>query len=651
MLSCVQCRRSLALGAGQCSHCGAAVVGAALALHEGIRHFSEMRYDAALKEFKRARQIAPNDPDVARCYAHGLYHAGLTDEAQKHYRALLDHDRTDVEAQYNLGQILINQGRIEQARELFGGLAEASVAIAPDRFYLGLFFGDGAEFQADCSYYLAIACWNHGETEAAEHYFHRALGLNPAHDGARRHLANLYFQARDFARAVEHLEIYLKRHGDDPARLEPTIEVRCNLGIARLELGHVSQAIEQFHRVLRDRPGHPGAIYHMNLIYEREGRYAPLEGLSPARRQGPEDPPALSALSKGGAAERDAGAVMEVHGDRPIIGKALPMQRVLRLARLAAASDANVLITGENGTGKELIARAIHNNSARRDRVFMPVNCAAIPETLIESELFGHERGAFTGAEALRIGRFEAADKGTIFLDEIGELDLNMQVKLLRFIQEREFSRVGGTETLSVDVRLIAATNRDLERLLEEGLFRQDLFFRLNVLPIHVPPLRERVEDIPLLVDFFVEKYGKGSVRRESIVGEDDMRILTEYEWPGNIRELENVIERATVLGTQVVSILQGIAHRRRARERESPPAASGPRSGPSAPSAAAAHALRPTGWEPLTIRELERLHILRTLEYTAGKRSVAARLLGINPATLWRKMKTIDAGPPSRQP
>ena len=230
-----------------------------------------------------------------------------------------------------------------------------------------------------------------------------------------------------------------------------------------------------------------------------------------------------------------------------LIGKSKPMQAVYTLVEKVAGSRVNVLVTGESGTGKELVARAIHYQGERKDKPFIPINCGAIPENLLESELFGHEKGSFTGAISQKEGLIESASGGTLFLDEIGELPAMMQVKLLRVLQERELRRVGGTKNIPVDVRLIAATNKDLEVEVAEGRFREDLFYRLNVIPVHIPPLRERREDIPLLIEHFIEKSLEGKKLR---VAEAAMRRLLDYNWPGNVRELENIVERCLVLIT-----------------------------------------------------------------------------------------------------
>ncbi|MEO8681377.1 MAG: sigma-54 dependent transcriptional regulator, partial [Vicinamibacterales bacterium] len=234
-----------------------------------------------------------------------------------------------------------------------------------------------------------------------------------------------------------------------------------------------------------------------------------------------------------------------------IIGRSRPIRDVISRAELVAESKSTVLITGETGTGKELVARAIHARSAQRNMPMIKVNCAAIPETLLESELFGHVRGAFTGATFTKKGRFALAEGGTIFLDEIGTIALSVQAKLLRVLQDREFEPLGAERTQRVDVRVIAATNRDLRQLVAEGRFREDLFYRLNVIPIEMPPLRERREDIPMLVDHFVRRFAERTGKRIDGVDEAAMTELTRYEWPGNVRELENTIERAVVLTTE----------------------------------------------------------------------------------------------------
>jgi formate hydrogenlyase transcriptional activator len=246
-----------------------------------------------------------------------------------------------------------------------------------------------------------------------------------------------------------------------------------------------------------------------------------------------------------------------------IVGQSSALRRVLNLVDTVAPSDSTVLLLGETGTGKELIARAIHERSRRRDRTFVKLNCAAIPTGLLESELFGHERGAFTGAIAQKIGRLELADQGTLFLDEVGDIPIEIQPKLLRALQEREFERLGSNRTKQVDVRLVAATNRDLEKMMADREFRSDLYYRLNVFPIRIPPLRERPEDIPLLVRYFTQKYGRRMQKQIESIPAKAMKKLSTWHWPGNIRELENFIERSVILtrGTALQAPIAELGH------------------------------------------------------------------------------------------
>jgi formate hydrogenlyase transcriptional activator len=296
-----------------------------------------------------------------------------------------------------------------------------------------------------------------------------------------------------------------------------------------------------------------------------------------------------------------------------IIGNGPALQSVLEQVELVGPTDSTVLILGETGTGKELIARAVHNVSLRFGRPFIKLNCAAIPLDLLESELFGHEKGAFTGAIAQRVGRFEAANGGTLFLDEIGDVPLALQAKLLRVLQEQEFERLGSTYTHHVDVRVVAATNQDLAGLVAQKQFRIDLFYRLNVFPIAVPPLRRRLEDIPVLVTHFVENYCTRMSRHISSISKDAMDTLMRHPWPGNIRELQNVIERAVILTTGDTLQL------------------------PALPSTT------PIRTEPMTLEEAERDHILKALEesnWVVGGKSGAAARLGLKRTTLIDKMR-----------
>jgi DNA-binding NtrC family response regulator len=321
-----------------------------------------------------------------------------------------------------------------------------------------------------------------------------------------------------------------------------------------------------------------------------------------------------------------------------LVGNHPSIQRLKDLIRTVADSDSTVLVLGDSGTGKELVARAIHQMSDRDDRPLIPVNCGAIPEDLLESELFGHVKGAFTGASIDRPGRFALADGGTIFLDEIGDMSPKLQVKILRVLQEQEFEPVGSTKTLKVNVRVVAATNRDLEKDVVDGRFREDLFYRLNVIPLQLPPLRERTDDIPLLVDHFVAKFNASKGRRISNFSEAAIKTMQRHRWPGNVRELENLVERMAILHQQGVIEVEHLPDRVTGRT-------SGPADLAAAPSAS--HTLPTLGAEGVDLNrvvgEFEFRLIQQALERTGGVKNRAAQLLGIKRTTLVEKLKKYD--------
>jgi two-component system response regulator HydG len=300
-----------------------------------------------------------------------------------------------------------------------------------------------------------------------------------------------------------------------------------------------------------------------------------------------------------------------------IIGTSPAMKKLFETLSMAAPTEATVLLLGESGTGKELVANAIHQNSPRKDKPYVKVNCAALPETLLESELFGHEKGAFTGAIDKKKGRFERADGGTLFLDEIGEMSPPTQTKILRVLQEKEFEAVGGTKTIKVDVRIITATNKDLAEEVKQGKFREDLYYRLNVVPITIPPLRKRTEDIPLLAEHFLRIYSEKNKRDIKGFGPGVMDAFIDYSWPGNVRELENIVERTVIMSGENTITLGDL-----------PPGITGPQGeGDRTP-------------PPTSLRDVERATILKTLHQTGGNRTHAAQILGITRKTLQNKIK-----------
>jgi DNA-binding NtrC family response regulator len=315
---------------------------------------------------------------------------------------------------------------------------------------------------------------------------------------------------------------------------------------------------------------------------------------------------------------------------RQFIGQSAHMVDIFDKIQKIGQSKANtILITGESGVGKELVARAIHACSYEEPRPFMEINCSSVPETLLESELFGYEKGAFTDAKTRKKGLVELAEGGTLFLDEIGEMGITLQSRLLRVLENKTFRRVGGVKDLHVNTRFISATNRDLDTAIEERIFRKDLYFRLKVIPIHVPPLRERKEDVPLLVNFFVERFNKELGKQVKPVAREAMEVMIAYDWPGNVRELKNVIERAMLLDAEDEILVEHLPQELRgARE--------------SVGTSASASLL--DSFFPMTLREMEKIQIEKTLEQTSGNKSKAASLLGISRQTLREKLKTFQA-------
>src|SRR3990167_4927118 len=309
-----------------------------------------------------------------------------------------------------------------------------------------------------------------------------------------------------------------------------------------------------------------------------------------------------------------------------IIGKSHKMQHIYDLILQVANTDATVLITGDTGTGKELIAHAIHHNSSRKDSPFVVINCSALPESLLETELFGHEEGAFTGATKQRTGKFEYANKGTVFFDEMGNLPLSMQTKLLRLLQEKSFERIGGNQTIKVDVRVLAATNKDLNKLSEEGCFRKDLYYRLNVIPIQLPSLKERREDIPLLVTHFIEKYNKVFKKEIKSISQNVLNMMMSYCWPGNVRELENLVERTVIMAKDhVISEIElPMPNQKQARERFED---------------IDNGQITDSSLEDF-LAHYENIYITRLLKRCKGRIDSSATISGIDVKTLYRKMK-----------
>jgi transcriptional regulator with GAF, ATPase, and Fis domain len=614
-MRCATCHEEVAIVSNFCPFCGSPLAAVNHAHLEGIRLFCEGAYEAASAKLQFARAIDPADPAVAKDLAHALLHAGHTGKASKIYAEILRSHLHYADASFNYALLMMNSRDMTTARSLLRSVTENSrIDFYPGRFYLGLLYPTLNSFLSDVFLYLGQIEMELLRSDEATGLLHLAVEKNAQQVSAYIALGDLGMQQRNYAEAIERYStaMTLQPLGDEIA------ELHLKLGMAYQQTDDIAEAIKEFRWVLQRDPHSIAALENLNRIYEQQGGQreeagqvlsgAAIEGASP-----------IFGLSVSGRSADDSILT---------IGNTPEMRRVMRHARIAAASDSTVLVIGENGTGKELIARTIVQNSPRRDRPFVTINCAAIPEALLESDLFGHERGAFTDAKSQKKGRFETAHMGTIFLDEIGELSPALQVKLLRVLQEREFNRVGGNEVVKVDVRVIAATNRILEQLISRGLFREDLFYRLNVVPIHIPPLRERRDDIPLLVDYFLQKLRKLDPKHVVRFSPEEMELFMEHNWPGNVRELENMVERAVVMGTQSGLFLQELTKLRRTHSPRHTPAP-----GDDVPE--------------ITLDALEHEHIQRVMRKVGGNQKRAADILGINQSTLWRKLRRMSAEKP----
>ncbi|HET9869039.1 MAG TPA: sigma 54-interacting transcriptional regulator, partial [bacterium] len=462
-----------------------------------------------------------------------------------------------------------------------------------------------------------------GELEKALEQYRLVLAGSPKNILALGNLGDALMALERFEEAVKTYKKALKLLPESGERLN----LQNDLGVAYFKKGEIESAIAEFKAVLKADPDHVNAIYNLGQVYYHEGLTGRMKKDYEEFVKSSKDAASiLFSLSKSMVSVATAAGKGPGQDDPSLVGNSPAMKKVQDLIKRAAASDATVLILGENGTGKELVAKAIHQQSNRYDKPFVPIACSALSESLLESELFGHEKGSFTGAVGLKVGRFEAADHGTVFLDEIGEISLSTQVKLLRVLQEREFERVGGTESLKVDIRVIAATNRDLKQAIQAERFREDLYYRLNVIVIETPPLRRREGDLPLLIRHFIDRQkAKRSTRFEGVSGEA-LRLMEQYAWPGNVRELENVVERILTLNDDTLI-----------RPEHLPDEIQG-RRGPGIPETA----------RPLTailpgasvLETVEKEMIVRVLKESDFNKKQAAVRLGISRPTLYQKIR-----------
>ncbi len=531
-----------------CPVCGAAHEPIEKATEEGVAAFEEGEYEKALKLFKSVVKKNPFSAFALRDAGHAAFHLQDFVAALDYYEKALKIHPSLLDVHFNMGLIHMKRGHVNDAMFSFMETLHLVHPLTPGSFYLGLFHtAESLSFQ--CRMNMGALFKERGELEKALEQYQSVIDSNPRNVPALGSLGECLMALERYDEAIK---IYRKALKILPAG-EERLNIQNDLGICYFKKGELEKAITEFKDVLKVNPDHVNAIYNLGQVYFNEGLTGRMkEDYEEFVKSSKNAASILFALSKSmvsvAAAQKSRPAEESL-----LIGNSPPMQRIQDLIKRAAASDATVLILGENGTGKELVARSIHQQSARHDRPFVPIACSALSESLLESELFGHEKGSFTGAIGQKIGKFEAADQGSVFLDEIGEISLSTQVKLLRVLQEREFERVGGTGTVKIDIRVIAATNRDLKQAIKEGHFREDLFYRLNVIVIEMPPLRDREGDLPLLVKYFLDRLKAKRPTRFEGISEEALAIMRQHRWPGNVRELENVIERIVTLNDDVL--------------------------------------------------------------------------------------------------
>ena len=616
-LSCRECGQLLSREDRFCSVCGAAQEALDKNTQDGIEAFEQGEYEKALSLFKAVAKKQPFSAFTLRDVGHAAFHQQDFNLALEYYEKALKIHSQLLDVHFNIALIHMKRGHINDAMFSFLETLNLIHPLTPGSYYLGLFHSEESlTFQ--CRLNLGTLFKERGELEKALEQYQLVIDTNPKNLLALGSLGDCLMALERYEDAIKIYKKALKVLPEGEDRLN----IQNDLGVSYFKKGELEKAVSEFKDVLKKNPDHVNAIYNLGQVYYHEGLTGRMkEDYEEFVKSSKNAASILFSLSKSMVSAASAKKNNPVE-DTTLVGDSIPMRKIKELIKRAATSDATVLILGENGTGKELVARSIHQQSGRHDGPFVPIACSALNESLLESELFGHEKGSFTGALGQKIGKFEAANQGSVFLDEIGEISLSTQVKLLRVLQEREFERVGGNQSVPVDIRVIAATNRDLKKAIQEGRFREDLFYRLNVIVVDMPPLRERDGDLQILVKYFLDEMKtKRSTRFEGIA-KDALDIMKLYRWPGNVRELENVVERIVTLNDDVLI-----------RPEHLPAELIGAK-GLDFPAGLAA---LPTGG---VLESVEKEMILKVLKEAKFNKQRAAVRLGISRPTLYQKIR-----------
>jgi transcriptional regulator with PAS, ATPase and Fis domain/predicted negative regulator of RcsB-dependent stress response len=536
---CENCGEEIKKNSKYCRNCGQKVKTVEEIFNEIKDNFKEKKYINLLDKIKLIETEIPKDV-VLKLKGDIFFILGNFAEARDCYLKIPEKERK-WDVCYNLALIYINENRIETAIDFFESINLNSIKQSESLIYFDK-YSSPEKVMLDINLYLGVLYKNTGKNKLAVNAFKKVLKYDLKNELAFANLGDIYFKEGNYDMAIENYLSAINITADDKRKSN----LYNDLGFSYFRKGLINDAMECFKNSVILNPDNKDAIYNLGLIYVKSGMKDEIKDDYKEFLKYDDGIEILFNISRSimDIAKHES----EILSSVDFIGESEGIKKVKEIIIKAAESDSTVFIEGENGTGKELVARAIHKLSRRADKPFVVVNCGALPETLLESELFGYEKGAFTGAVKTKQGRFEVADGGTIFLDEIGDITPSMQVKLLRFIQYREFERVGGNETIKVDIRLITATNRNIKEMVKNGSFREDLFYRLYVLPVSLPPLRERGNDIILLARYFLKMFSERYNKKFKNFSDDVLKIFLKYSWPGNVRQLENIVERIVTL-------------------------------------------------------------------------------------------------------
>ncbi|MBP7791616.1 MAG: sigma 54-interacting transcriptional regulator [Candidatus Goldbacteria bacterium] len=536
---CENCGAEIKKNSMFCKNCGSRTKPPDAVMLEIEGDFRQKNYSGIQAKIKTIETDLPEEfilslkGDIA--FIHGNFL-----EAKENYLKIPGNKRK-WDVSYNLALIFINENKIKEAIDSLRSINLDEIDPTGSLIYSDK-YSDIKSLAMDVNLFLGVLYKNAGENKNSIDAFKNVLKYDSKNELSYANLGDIYFKDGNYDVAIENYNYAINVSSDSRRKSN----LYNDLGLSYFRKGLTNEAMECFKNSVILNPENKNALYNLGLIYVKSGMKDEIKDDYREFIKQNDGIEILFNISK---------SIMDIAKQQSdtlsfadFIGESEPVKKVKDLIIKASETDSTVFIDGENGTGKELVARAIHRLSRRSDKPFIVVNCGALPENLLESELFGYEKGAFTGAVKTKQGRFEIADGGTIFLDEIGDITAAMQVKLLRFIQYREFERVGGNETIKVDVRLITATNKDIKRMLKDGSFREDLFYRLYVLPVSLPPLRERGEDAVLLAHYFLKKFNEKYNKKFKDFSPDALKVILKYPWPGNVRQLENVIERIVTL-------------------------------------------------------------------------------------------------------